>query len=179
MGFLQFCGASNSAPLFQFSSAQATSREQTFHFFLALVPARVGLGTNRRISPGWSHQPGLKSPAQRLAPHAFAGGDFSSGGWLQPGTKGRPLVPDCRLEPPTRTKSRAALLFWLVGLTGTKCPHYISYPQLEHPVQLFALGCVFSCLGEQVLALGQLTLEKIFNPPSIVFFFLKVSNFIF
>ena len=44
--------------------------------FLALAPTISGPRTKDRISLGWSHQPGLKSPAQQLEPQGFAGGDL-------------------------------------------------------------------------------------------------------
>ena len=54
------------------------SREQTYHSYrvLALVSAKLMPMTINTINPGWSTQPGLKSPVQRLQWQAFAGGDI-------------------------------------------------------------------------------------------------------
>ena len=92
----------------------ATSREQTFDF-LGLVPVGIGPGTNKRISSGWNHQPGLESPVQRIVQQAFAVGTFSPGLWFKPGLK---VAFQSRLEPPIGTKGPAGLLSRVLAPTG-------------------------------------------------------------
>jgi hypothetical protein len=67
--------------------------EQTFGFFI-LVSAGIWPGSNRRFSPGWNHQPGLKSSIQWIVQQTFAVGTFSLSLWfvVQTRSKGYLLI---------------------------------------------------------------------------------------
>jgi hypothetical protein len=81
---------------------------------LELLSAFIAPESKGTITPGFSHQPGVKSHTQRPVHHAMT---FTLGWRHQPGVK---VDFYSWLETPTESRGGVNLYSWLVAPTGSK-----------------------------------------------------------